>query len=129
MSSVVNDIDNSSGVPGYTLAESQGYGWASTTPVNMGKAWTQTANGNNDGGEVAMGCPKGLVCGIGAFSTIPASVITPSAAVLASKVVTLTVPAASFVAGDTVRVYVNNVEDSSGNVIAADSTASCTATA
>ena len=79
---------------------------------------TRLLSADNKLSEIVIGCPKGDFCPIGAFQNAVTQNLTITGAVLSgeNKIVTLTT-AETLTADDTYRVIINNVEDTSGNII------------
>jgi len=114
-----SDNDNVSGVSGITLEDSQDGTNYGSTYLKVGRD-ISTADRE---AEIVIGCPKGDACPVGAFQNAVTQNLTITGAVLSggNKIVTLTTTE-TLTAADTYRVIVNNVEDTSGNIIEAGTT-------
>lgn len=126
---VTNDITNTTGIPGFSLADTQGYGWISGGALNAGKAFSEASDGTPVIGEISIGCPRGAMKGVGAFALIPAIILTPTLAVGSGVTITYSLPAGSFVLGDVLRTRLNDIEDTAGNKIAQNTVLAIVATA
>jgi len=116
-SGIIPDNDNSSGLSGFALVDTQGQGWVSGAALNMGKALTVTPLGTDSPAERAIGIPKGAACAVGANNTKPAQSLTITSATVSGNQVTLTYTE-DVESGDIIRGILNNIESTTGQLLA-----------
>jgi hypothetical protein len=114
------DIDNTNrgGLTGITLAESQtGTAYVTGGLLKVGREFSDFLT------EMVTGVPQGGISAVSAFQNAPTQQITVSTAVLDAdgKTVTLTL-SENLVTGSVYAVQINNVESTSGDVIAKGTT-------
>ncbi len=114
---IIPDNVNDSGLTDVALSDTQGYGWTNGSSLNMGKSLTITPLGTDSPSERASGIPKGLTCAVGSFNSKPAQTLTITNASVSGNTVILSY-SETVNSGDVIRGIVNNVESTTGQIIA-----------